>query len=216
MRNCGTRKWPVINPAEITVKIEVSFIFSSFFLLLLIVNCSNITAKKISFWRRKAGLKGSRTHKGDNAKWSLSKLAPKLLSLVLKVTTEEMRLVPSFLFQLINWCAINMLLKPLVLTITILHFWSNFFFYKRFFFQSSVVFIRGLSKNTTEDGLRNYLENTRRSGGGPVEELKMTGNSARVKFESSEGNYTICCVRRAWNHVCSERKPTDMGANFPK
>ena len=108
-----------------------------------------------------------------------------------------------------------MLLRPLVLTITILHFWSNFF-YKRFLFQSSVVFIRGLSKKTTEDGLRNYLENTRRSGGGPVEELKMTGNSARVKFESSEGNYTICCVRRAWNHVCSERKPTDMGDNLPK
>ena len=66
-------------------------------------------------------------------------------------------------------------------------------FYKRFLFQSSVVFIRGLSKNTTEDGLWNYLENTRRSGGGPVEELKITGNSARVKFESSEGNYIICC-----------------------
>ena len=134
---------------------------------------------------------------------------------MLKVTTEETRLVSSFLFQLINWCAINMLLRPLVLTITILHFWSNFWC-NRFLFQSSVVFIRGLSKNTTEDGLRNYLENTRRSGGGPVKELEMTGNSARVKFESSEGNYTICCVRRAWNHVCSERKPTDMGANFPK
>ena len=38
-----------------------------------------------------------------------------------------------------------------------------------------------------EDGLLNYLENTRRSGGGPVEELKITGKSARVKFESSEG-----------------------------
>ena len=108
-----------------------------------------------------------------------------------------------------------MLLRLLVLTINILHFWSNFFF-NRFLFQSSVVFIRGLSKNTTEDGLRNYFENRRRSGGGPVEELKITGNSARVKFESSEGNYTICYVRRDWNHVCSERKPTDMGANFPK
>ena len=108
-----------------------------------------------------------------------------------------------------------MLLRLLVLTITILHFWSNFFF-NRFLFQSSVVFIRGLSKNTTEDGLRNYLENRARSGGGPVEELKITGNSARVKFESSEGNYTICCVRRDWNHGRSERKPTDMGANFPK
>ena len=56
--------------------------------------------------------------------------------------------------------------------------------------QASVVFIRGLSGNTTEDGLWNYLENTRRSGGGLVEELKITGNSARVKFETSEGNHS--------------------------
>ena len=53
--------------------------------------------------------------------------------------------------------------------------------------QVGVVFFRGLSEHTTEDGLWNYLENTRRSGGGPVEELKITGNSARVKFESAEG-----------------------------
>ena len=53
--------------------------------------------------------------------------------------------------------------------------------------QAGVVFIRGLSEVTTEDDLCNYLENTRRSGGGPVEELKITGNAARVKFESAEG-----------------------------
>ena len=58
--------------------------------------------------------------------------------------------------------------------------------------QAIVVLIRGLSEDTTEDGLWNYLENTRRSGGGPVEELKITGNSARVKFESSEGKYIFC------------------------
>ena len=59
------------------------------------------------------------------------------------------------------------------------------------YLQSSVVFIRGLSEDTTEDGLWNYLENTRRSGGGPVEEVKITGNTARVKFESAEGNLTF-------------------------
>ena len=53
--------------------------------------------------------------------------------------------------------------------------------------QAGVVVIRGLSKDTTDDGLCNYLENTRRSGGGPVEELKITGNLARVKFETAEG-----------------------------
>ena len=63
----------------------------------------------------------------------------------------------------------------------------TFFYVTQIQAQAGVVFIRGLSKDTTEDGLCNYLENTRRSGGGPVEELKITGNSARVKFESAEG-----------------------------
>ena len=61
----------------------------------------------------------------------------------------------------------------------------------RLYVQSSVVLIRGLSEDTTEDDLLNYLENTRRSGGGPVEEVKITGNTARVKFESAEGNFTF-------------------------
>ena len=61
----------------------------------------------------------------------------------------------------------------------------------RLYVQSSVVFIRGFSEDTTEDDLLNYLENTRRSGGGPVEEVKITGDKARVKFESAEGNFTF-------------------------
>ena len=51
------------------------------------------------------------------------------------------------------------------------------------------MFIRGLSKDTTEDALLNYFENKRRSGGGPVEEVKISENTAQVKFESSEGNF---------------------------
>ena len=65
-----------------------------------------------------------------------------------------------------------------------------YFLYKNIFVALSltgVVFIRGLSEDTTEDGLFNYLKNTRRLGGGPVEELKISGNSARVKFESAKG-----------------------------
>ena len=65
-----------------------------------------------------------------------------------------------------------------------------YFFYKNIFVALSligVVFIRGLSEDTTEDGLCNYLENTMRLGDRPVEELKITGNSARVKFESANG-----------------------------
>ena len=49
------------------------------------------------------------------------------------------------------------------------------------------VVIRGLSQNTTEDALQNYFENTRRSGGGHVEEVNIKGDWARIKFESAEG-----------------------------
>ena len=54
--------------------------------------------------------------------------------------------------------------------------------------QSRVVFVQGLPQNATEDTVLNYFENSRRSGGGVVEEVKIKGNVARVLFESSEGN----------------------------
>ena len=53
-------------------------------------------------------------------------------------------------------------------------------------FKTCVV-IRGLPQNTTKDALQNYFENTRRSGGGHVEEVNMKGDWARIKFESAEG-----------------------------
>ena len=54
--------------------------------------------------------------------------------------------------------------------------------------QTRVVFVQGLPQNATEDTVLNYFENSRRSGGGAVEEVKIKGNVARVLFESSEGN----------------------------
>ena len=60
--------------------------------------------------------------------------------------------------------------------------------------QSRVVFVQGLPQNATEDTVLNYFENSRRSGGGVVEEVKLKGNVARVLFESSEGN---CIAFRA-------------------
>ena len=54
--------------------------------------------------------------------------------------------------------------------------------------QSRVVIVQGLPQNATEDTVLNYFENSRRSGGGAVEEVKLKGNEARVLFESSEGN----------------------------
>ena len=69
------------------------------------------------------------------------------------------------------------------------YFFRLRFLFTRFRFQSRVVFIRGLPKDTTEDALLNYFENTRRSGGGPVEKVKISENTAQVKFESSEGNF---------------------------
>ena len=60
--------------------------------------------------------------------------------------------------------------------------------------QSRVVIVQGLPQNATEDTVLNYFENSRRSGGGVVEEVKIKGNEARVLFESSEGN---CIAFRA-------------------
>ena len=54
--------------------------------------------------------------------------------------------------------------------------------------QTRVVFVQGLPQNATEDTVLNYFENSRRSGGGAVEEVKIKGNVARVLFESTEGN----------------------------
>ena len=59
--------------------------------------------------------------------------------------------------------------------------------------QTRVVFVQGLPQNATEDTVLNYFENSRRSGGGTVEEVKIKGNVARVRFESSEGNCLTCC-----------------------
>ena len=56
------------------------------------------------------------------------------------------------------------------------------------FLQTRVVIVQGLPQNATEDTVLNYFENSRRSGGGVVEEVKIKGNEARVLFESSEGN----------------------------
>jgi len=53
------------------------------------------------------------------------------------------------------------------------------------------VIIRGFSQNTTEDALQNYFENTRRSGGGDVEEVNIKGDWARIKFESAEGTVYV-------------------------
>ena len=57
--------------------------------------------------------------------------------------------------------------------------------------QTCVIIVRGLPQSTTEDTVLNYFENTRRSGGGAVEEVKIEGSVARVKFESSEGNLVL-------------------------
>ena len=59
-----------------------------------------------------------------------------------------------------------------------------FFFYVD---PKTKVIIHGLSQNTTKDALQNYFENTRRSGGGDVEEVIIEGDWAHIKFESAEG-----------------------------
>ena len=68
--------------------------------------------------------------------------------------------------------------------------------------------VRGISTNTTEDSLLNYFENTRRSDGGQVEEVKITENTARVKFESSEGIFSF-------PYVTKQKKKDDVPFKRP-
>ena len=68
--------------------------------------------------------------------------------------------------------------------------------------------VRGISKNTTEDALLNYFENTRRSDGGQVEEVKITENTARVKFQSLEGIFSF-------TYVTKQKKDDIVTTKFP-
>ena len=69
--------------------------------------------------------------------------------------------------------------------------------------QGNVVIIRGLSEDTTKDALENYLENTRRSGGGAVEEVRITDNWAWVKFTAAEGTSFPNCINNHNNAYVS-------------
>ena len=69
--------------------------------------------------------------------------------------------------------------------------------------------VRGISTNTTEDSLLNYFENTRRSDGGQVEEVKITESTARVKFESSEGIFSFPYVTKRKKDYVSFKRPSD-------
>ena len=75
--------------------------------------------------------------------------------------------------------------------------WSHLFLV---LFQTCIVIVRGLPQDSTEDTVLNYFENSKRSKGGAVEEVKIEGNVARVKFESSEGNLSILFSHKA-EHV---------------
>lgn len=76
--------------------------------------------------------------------------------------------------------------------------------------------VRGISTNTTEDSLLNYFENTRRSDGGQVEEVKITENTARVKFESSEGIFSCPYVTKQKKDDVPFKRPSDKEVSqFP-
>ena len=59
--------------------------------------------------------------------------------------------------------------------------------------------IKGLSPKTTKDSVANYFENSRRSGGGDVEEVIISDTTAHVTFASSEGKY---CLLILPNLIC--------------
>ncbi|KAK3755409.1 hypothetical protein QZH41_016615 [Actinostola sp. cb2023] len=52
--------------------------------------------------------------------------------------------------------------------------------------ESTSIIVSGLSSRTTKDALQNYFENSRRSSGGDVKEVKVDGDKAIVTFELPE------------------------------
>ena len=93
---------------------------------------------------------------------------------------------------LVNWCNFEshscfLSFKTLICLVLLCNFINNF----GFIWIKACVIIRGLPQNTTEDALQNYFENTRRSGGGHVEEVNIKGDWARIKFESAEGTLYV-------------------------
>ena len=58
-------------------------------------------------------------------------------------------------------------------------------------FKGCKIKVGGLSPKTTKDAVENYFENSRRSGGGDVQEVVISGTTAYVTFADSEGMNSI-------------------------
>ena len=66
---------------------------------------------------------------------------------------------------------------------------------------SKTIQITGLTAQSTEDSIRNYFENERRSGGGEVEAVtfRPEENTALVTFKDVEGEYFIVSLENRCN-----------------
>ena len=64
---------------------------------------------------------------------------------------------------------------------------------------SKTIQITGLTAQSTEDSIRNYFENERRSGGGEVEAVtfRLEENMAVVTFKDVEGEFLLLACRTA-------------------
>lgn len=71
--------------------------------------------------------------------------------------------------------------------------------------QLCTVKVTGLSADTSQDLLRNYFENVRRSKGGPVSsvDIDLERQECIITFESPDGNFMLYILRAVyWNKVC--------------
>ena len=66
---------------------------------------------------------------------------------------------------------------------------------------SKTIQITGLTAQSTEDSIRNYFENERRSGGGEVEAVtfRPEENTALVTFKDVEGEYFTVSLQNRCN-----------------
>ena len=71
---------------------------------------------------------------------------------------------------------------------------------------STTVEVRGLSKKTSQELMEMYFENSRRSGGGDVEEVMIKDEVAYITFKEAEGAYlcTFNFLYRVITQFCNE------------
>ena len=71
--------------------------------------------------------------------------------------------------------------------------------------RTNIVEIHGDITGLEKESIEMYLENTRRSGGGDIEEINLDATPPRVTFRDPEGNFAVFCVLKNIIHFIASK-----------